>query len=208
LQTQERRFRLAAFTKGACPFFADASTGGTSQGCKEFNAEVRQEIRRLKPDLVVVDSYWTWRKYYSEDFDVAAVRQTLLELQSYGTRNIIVVGPLPSWKTSLRRVIFREALKNSWAIPERSALALEDRFYTADAKLRQTVAGTTALYFPTLDKFCTPGGCVLMGDRLHDKPFLMDDSHLTSAGSELVASLMAPILFKRLFDQNPLGSKG
>jgi peptidoglycan/LPS O-acetylase OafA/YrhL len=191
-QRRHAGFRLAIFTKGACPFFAHPGTKWTSPGCMEFNAQVRTQVHSLNPDLVILNADWAATKYFLNGrLDEQAIHESILALQERGNRRIAVVGLVPEWTVRQPNVIVREWLRNAGSIPERSRLGLFEDIYKVDASVRRLVEETNAAYVPVLDKLCTTEGCLLMAGR---EPLQMDESHLTQAGSRLVMDLIAPQL--------------
>ncbi len=194
LKDHQRRsgtFRLATFSKGSCPFFAEPELAGLSKGCLEFNSAVREQIRSLKPDILVLDSFWASAKYFRGGLpDERAIHAALLALDAEGIPRIVIVGTVPVWKVPQPQIIVREWLRNAGKIPERSTLALSKSLSAVDAAVLRAAKGTRAKFVPLLEKLCNGGGCLLMSSE-RVQPMQLDGWHLTEAGSRFVIGYVA-----------------
>lgn len=190
VQQQRKDFRLAVFSKGSCPFFAIVGKTWSAHGCAEFNDQVREQIRRLKPDILLVDAFWADPQYFGGGaIDIDIIHTALLSLQNDGVGRVVVVGTVPIWLAPQPTIIAREWRYDRGIIPDYTKRGLNASTYAAESGIRKAVEGTKAVYVPLLDRLCTARGCLLMADRTHHDPLQLDGWHLTPAGSRLVARL-------------------
>lgn len=191
VQQQRKDFRLAVFAKGSCPFFAVPGKTWSAHGCTEFNNQVREQIRRLKPDILLVDAFWADPQYFGGSaIDADVIHSALLSLQAERIPRMVVVGTVPIWLAPQPTIIAREWRYDLGVIPDYTKRGLNVSTYAAEASVRKAVGGTRAIYIPLLDKLCTAQGCLLMADRKNHDPLQLDGWHLTPAGSRLVAHLI------------------
>lgn len=193
LQRESPTFRLAFFAKGSCPFFAVPGRTWSVNGCTEFNAAVKAEIRRLNPDVIVLDSFWANPQYeWKGAFDAEAIHDTLLSLKSEGRSRLVVIGTVPIWLFPEPTIVAREWRKDGGTIPRYAQSGLDPSTFAADRSVREAIDGTGADYIPLLDKLCTAKGCLLMADSKRLAPMQLDGWHLTTAGSLRVARMILP----------------
>jgi hypothetical protein len=164
-------------------------------GCTEFNDAVKAEIRRLKPNVVVVDSFWANPQYeWHGALDTKTIHDALMSLRNDGETKLVAVGTVPIWQFPEPTIVAREWRKDDGVIPEYSLSGLNPSTFIAEKDVRNAAEGTGADYLPLLDKLCTAKGCLLMADRQRLAPLQLDGWHLTTAGSVVVAHLILPAI--------------
>jgi peptidoglycan/LPS O-acetylase OafA/YrhL len=186
---QKGQFRIAQFTASACPPLIDLQSA-RRRNCKSFNDSVIQQIRSLRPDVVILESHWA---LYSgsngwPEFDASALRKTVQMLQEIGIKRIVVMGSLPTWTIYQPRVAFK-IWRHQHVLKDRSREFLDSSAFAADAIVRNTVAGTKAIFVSPLDLLCDDGACLISTDPLGATPIAWDNDHLSVAGSGLLANL-------------------
>ena len=195
LQQENPTFRLAFFAKGSCPFFAVPGRTWAVNGCSEFNDSVKAEIRRLNPDVIVVDSFWTDPQYkWNGAIDTRSIHDALMRLKTESRSKVIVVGTVPAWMSSEPTIVAREWRKDGGTIPKYAMSGLDPATFVAETRVRDAVGGTDAKYISLIDRLCTAKGCLLMADPKHLAPLQLDGWHLTTAGSVLVAHMILPTI--------------
>jgi peptidoglycan/LPS O-acetylase OafA/YrhL len=85
---------IAQLNASACPPFVDYAPAARPH-CFDINQNVLRWIQRSKPHTAVLAGYWVW---YRPSADVLQeLTRTTRVLREHGVRNIVVVGPVPSW---------------------------------------------------------------------------------------------------------------
>jgi hypothetical protein len=184
-------FRLAQFTASACPPFANATRfdGRTPLQCSEIYAYVRAAIERLKPATLVLAAQWA---AYT---DLSQLTQRVDFMRTISDPKIVIVGPVPQWTQPLPRVLLgafeRDPLHR---IPSRTSIG-SVLFVDLDRKLRGLAEQQGVAYLSVLDIMCNDAGCLTRAEERADALTAWDDSHLTTAGSNIVMDAAAQLLF-------------
>ena len=94
---------------GGCPPFVNVDYPGYPN-CRSVNSRYFEEISRLKPDIVVLSAYWPIR--------IKPLADTIRSLKKAGALRMVVLGPVPIWKSGLPRLLVESALRDRNRIPE------------------------------------------------------------------------------------------
>jgi hypothetical protein len=103
-----------------------------------------------------------------------------------GVEQVVLVGPVPSWKPYLHQVIATQ----HWPAPPRYLqTSLDRRILAVDRQLAAKYAGSTVLrYASAIDALCTEAGCLTyLGNDVKTGLTTWDYGHLTPATSVYVA---------------------
>jgi peptidoglycan/LPS O-acetylase OafA/YrhL len=183
--------RLFQATAGSCPPFIDPPTELYPR-CDEIDRRALDEIRRLRPDAVVLAARWI---YYNENgTDVIGKLHRLIDLLTGLKIRVIVVGPIPEWPPSLPQRLFKESFLRGGSIPDR----LHDPSHAAgkalDRRMAVALAATGAEYISLFDLLCNADGCKTVAEDGPRKELMAwDYSHLTISGAEwIVAHAIVP----------------
>jgi peptidoglycan/LPS O-acetylase OafA/YrhL len=191
LRAAQRRgqFRIAQFTASACPPLIGLQSERRGN-CKSFNDSVVEQFRSLQPEVVILAGHWALYRGSSgwPAFDASALRKTVQMLQEIGIRRIVVMGSLPTWKIYQPRVAF-EIWRHQHVLEDRTKEYLDSAAFAADAVVRNTVAGTGAIFVSPIDLLCDAGVCLISTDPHHATPVAWDNDHLSLAGSSLLTNL-------------------
>ncbi|HQC84370.1 MAG TPA: acyltransferase family protein [Rhodoferax sp.] len=181
-----RRLSLAQYTGALCkPLLGDADL---STACKRNNQFVMDVIAKSQPGLVVLSARWVTVS------DLGSLAQTVTALRNVGVTRIALVGPSPSWKDDLPRLVFayyrkHHAVPPQW-LPECNfeSTTAEDRTFANAAK------GLGLAYVSFLGTLYSSTGCPLRTSESSKDIMMFDADHLTVAGSYYVA----PTLWNQL----------
>lgn len=189
-QAGESGFRIAQYTAPGCPPIFGYPSRQTPE-CPSINDKVRERLKRLAPDTVVVAAR-QWSDYGGPDPDPGAVEAmisaTIAELRATGVRRIVVIGRLPSWQTPPRRILaaaYRAraaGLITAAEIPARDTPHLESDFAADNARLQALFEKEGAQFVSPTPTFCDGDGCLLAVPG-NGTPVVFDGAHLTVEAS-------------------------
>ena len=169
---------LAQFTASSCPPIVGYSARGRPH-CASVNRWVLDWARSHQPHTVLLAASWPSYDGY------AAVSDTIAELRRAGIPQVIVVGPMPSFREPVADRLLREAAMG--ALPERLASPHLPRLHGIDLEMRALAAAAGALYASPLELLCSARGCLVAPGGDPSRIFVFDQSHLTPAGSDYLA---------------------
>ena len=172
----DRAFGLAQLTPAGCPpVFAVEIPG--SPRCREINQAVLQTVKRVRPDVVLLQSRGTYLPDERE-----GLGPTIRALRELGISRVILLGPPPIWKRSLANEALNYFIKHHEAIPARHFGGVHRSWN--DAEMRAFANGLGAEYVSTWDTLCNTDGCLT---RLSESPVdlvIFDQSHFSENGSK------------------------
>ena len=196
-----KRANLVALTATYCvPLIEHVSTegwGGTTR-CQAVNDYVLEEIRRIKPDLLLVGAYfvqyvndpnWLYPGY------VDAFANNARRLRDGGVGAVIVAGEIPTWSPSLPALVGREVLDREEP-PEFSNVGLRPESLKSDRILAAKDWGEGIRYVSQVAQLCGPEGCRrLVGENLPEDLLAVDYGHYSVKGSIFaVRTILAPVM--------------
>ena len=171
--------------------------GGTPR-CHAINEYVFSQIRAIKPDILLVGSYFAsylavpacLYPAYLDDF-LANVRK----LDGAGPKHIVVAGQVLTWSPYLPVHVGLD-INGGRNSPEVSAVGLRPESLAADAVLRRMDWGKNATYLSQIANLCREKQCRrLVGPKLPDDMISYDYGHYTPAGSVYaVTNIFKPVL--------------
>ncbi|MGM4932777.1 acyltransferase family protein [Tardiphaga sp. 619_E2_N8_5] len=178
------QFNLLQMSSGWCgPFGNDTS----DPACVEMNRFADDAIRRIKPDVLILNAYWLHEStplfYKGPDF-ISHLEARFLQLQQLGAKKVIVVGQIPTWKGFLPDILARRYVQAGRAIPIRTNADLDQASIEMDRKMRVMRFPPNTYYVPLVDALCNAEGCLTrFGDDLAHDLVVWDYGHLTFSGS-------------------------
>ena len=182
--------RLAQWTRDACPPILDYS----DEHCIAGNQFVLDQIKRLKPEVLVV--FAAWNRYQGQtpgSFPIAEFHMTLDKLRELGIPKLVVVGPAPQWKSDLPNAMVRYAWNNDVnAIPSRTYQGFETSAQSANQQMLSSFGAIPGVaYFSVLSALCDVTGCIttLTGDASGLTTW--DYGHLSTPAARFVAGKLA-----------------
>lgn len=134
------------------------------------------------PDRVVLSARW-------DIYNWNGIKDTIIALQSFGISDIDVIGPVPEWKESLPKQLYRYFQKSDGReVPERMSFGLDPVGMASEESLRKLVESLGARYISAKSILCNEDGCIT---RFGDEGRTLsawDEGHLTEEGSEQLVS--------------------
>jgi peptidoglycan/LPS O-acetylase OafA/YrhL len=190
LQAQGRSIRIGKFTLHSClPMLGRQFE--YSPACAAFNEAAFENVRRLQPDMVVLEGdWWLYAPRDGSQMDLSGLQLTIRRLQQAGVSRIVVFGNLPVWQTAQVRVSMKVWL-DTLKVPVRTNEYLVPGSLKVDAMVRQAVAGTGAIFISPIDTLCRQDGCLLTTDSSRWQPVAWDAAHLTRSGSVYLVTRVA-----------------
>ncbi len=192
------RYNFVLRQTNACPPVFDSAVQAK---CKNNNYFVFDEFVRLKPQKVILSGYWAtpdYRDIYKK------LELTVSKLRDAGIGDIVVVGPLPSWKDKLPLLLVSEYTR-SGHLPKRMAPADYGRLQAIDADLASLCKQWNVSYVSPARLLCDKGQCITLAGDAPDDVMTFDSNHLTSSGSLFLGSLFRD---DPAFRIKPSGSPG
>jgi len=179
-------YRLAQFTIAGCPPILGV-TIATRPTCLKDNDFVMEQIGRSHPDVVLLDSYWT----YAET-DPQRLAATVAAIRAQGVKRIVILGPLPYWNHPLPQLAVHYYDEHHELVPAISPLGHGDP--KADDLLRREAGSLGVEYISTGALLCSQEGCIArVGSRAEDLS-AFDEVHLTLRGSRYLAARIVPMI--------------
>jgi peptidoglycan/LPS O-acetylase OafA/YrhL len=190
LQERGGDFRLAKFTFHSCPPMLGQDFRDNPV-CAMFNRAVFEQIKRLRPDIVVLGGDWSL--YEASDgskMDFSGLRNSITQLEGLNVPRLVVFGSLPVWQTAQPRIGMKLWLDHN-SVVDRTNAFLNRESIEIDSSVRRVVASTDAVFISPLDVLCDRDGCLLTTNDAQWEPVAWDAAHLTRAGSEYLVSHVA-----------------
>jgi peptidoglycan/LPS O-acetylase OafA/YrhL len=175
-----RNFRIAQYTTSGCPPYLGWDILNIPP-CRQTNQDTLQRITELKPDWVILSGHWA-----GYPLPPLALDDTIKALRGIGIKNILIVGPNPTWNpidfTRLLFDYYRQDGSVPWRIDFEAGLPRN-----LDRDMRERAERFGIGYISLIDALCNEEGCLTrVGDRPNDIMF-MDRDHLSVAGSRYIA---------------------
>lgn len=188
---------IAQWTAGSCPP-SDQALVGEGRLCAQRRSDALRQVASLAPETAILAGAWV--RYVRGGQDEAALAhtltRTLIGLRRQGARHLVLVGPGPSWPTSLPADLLHHLVRHrSEQLPRRWG-RVDERTRSLDHALRQAARAAGADYLSMLELLCDDSGCLTHRVEDDGRPDLLfrDQDHLTRAGSLLVARQAQSIL--------------
>jgi peptidoglycan/LPS O-acetylase OafA/YrhL len=157
---------FSQYTSSACPPLL-GFTSDFRPLCKANNDRVLAQIQQEKPDLVILHSMW--HAYDTQDDIDAGFGRTIPALHAMGIRNVLVIGPMPTWqgKGLPSNLVDYYFTHDFMLIPRRSFFRSMDVLtHPLDLRMRSRVEALGARYISARDLLCDADGCLTrFGDQ-------------------------------------------
>jgi peptidoglycan/LPS O-acetylase OafA/YrhL len=169
-------------------------TAESTQRCKEINDLVAQSIASVKPDIVIVDTWWTDAMkppaFLGGDFN-AVLSAKLEDFLQRGAKAIILVGEIPVWFPSLPENLARNFVQEDRPIPQRTFVGLDPASLAVDTLMKSFHYPPGVTYLSMRDVLCDTAGCLTaVGPDLEHDIVVWDYSHLTPAAARYVSRVL------------------
>ncbi len=182
-------FLVSQFNASGCPPILDFFVENKKE-CINSNNYVFNEIKKIKPDVLVLSANWEmydgspeskWEKLDGEKFI-----STLRRVKEAGVKNIVVIGQLPVYSANQADLLKRKFL---WAkVDTVTYKNFKFSAIPADNNIRDLSLRSSVKFISPLDILCQTSGCAISipGDKI--TPLSYDYGHLTAVGSEYLVS--------------------
>lgn len=187
--------RMAQFTASSCPPIL-AYTSDANLTCSGKNRKALEMITKLKPEIVVLTAIWL---NYTND--IAQLADTIANVRRLGVRHVVILGPVPAWKDTPSRIVFRLwqedplHLVPSTRLGYRKFGLYEDdpvpRSERLEIALRNVAGESGATYVSALAALCNDQGCQTRASSKGGESFYLDIVHLNRTGAEFVVKAIA-----------------
>jgi len=196
------RFNILNFSTFYCvPLIEKVAVGSGRAGtgrCQAYNQFVFEKLRKIRPDIVLVGSYF-WQYRFDNEWIYPhypdALNQNAADLMKDGIGSVLLVGQVPTWSPSLKEVIGREV--QSGNVPAIFSFNGVNRDLLAlDSDLKAFPWSKGVHYISMIDTLCRADGCRrLKGSAVPDDLMAVDYGHLSAGGSAFVSReiLMKPL---------------
>lgn len=157
-------------------------------------------ISGTKPSIVVLHARWAYEHYHtSQSESIRKLKETIEAIQSASLdTKIIVLGPVPNWKTTLAREMFVHWRKSfpSAMPPQYINSGLVDEIAEWDKFLESEVPRLGVNYLSAYKVLCRQEGCLTrVGPKSSDLT-AVDYGHLSPAGSIYLVNQIGPSLLE------------
>jgi len=188
-------YDIAQYTSSLCPPLLNFYAENVHRSCKQINDYNLKLIEKMRPDIVILSAAW-----YSESYDLANLSlnlaQTVRALKALNIKRIILIGPVPTWKKDVPKVIV-DYYKRFKDLPQnRSNYLLNENLSSIDFKMAAIAKELSVSYISIYDTLCTLDGCFL---RFGDSPTdvsSFDAGHLSPAAAKHVFNVMGVKIFR------------
>ena len=177
------RYDMLQATIVGCPpgLYAEETT----TRCARFFRTVLGSAIADPPDLVLLSGQWRLS-------ELAMVDRTLTSLRRAHVP-VLLVGPIPAYDAALPRLLVLADRRDDPRLPAR---ALDRSIFAADAALRVLADRHGVAFVSIVGHLCRPTGC--RTEAVAGVPMQFDASHLTPAGSGVVAALIEPAVARAI----------
>ena len=185
--------KLIYLTSSACPPIIDydfSHIGDQRPFCRAINDYILERIKKEKPDKVILAANWNLRvdKWIF-------VERTILKLQAFGIKEIVLVGPMPRWTSPLPRILTRfDRPFDELPMRLKSYYNNEDR--VVDIKMQDLANKLNVRYISLTKILCNGTGCLVRVGPQPNQMLNFDEGHLTYAGSKYVVSHFPTFFFE------------
>ncbi|KWV54757.1 acyltransferase [Bradyrhizobium macuxiense] len=181
----ERGYDVAQYTASACPPLIGYSLSERPY-CKSINDDVLSRIKRLRPDVVILDATWG----QTETVLRQDLPRTVALLKAAHITNIVIMGPPPGWLGGgLSQNILYHYRETHQVLPVRTFHGSTDTWTRQrDAQLQELSHELGVRYISVRDIFCNESGCLSRIGPNDSELTAFDSGHLTVPGATFLAA--------------------
>ena len=180
-------FNISEFTSSACPPYVGA-LGVNNSACIKNNALLIDMIKSNPPETLILVAAWDWPDYDIRS-NIASLENTIALLKNMNIRNLILVGPMPTWDEKVT-VLIKDFYNRFGYVPvgyENFGLSRIDKTRSIDTLLSNFALNQNIAYYSPLSKFCRDDKCLLIiKDRKELKPISLDSGHISRFAAKYV----------------------
>jgi len=177
---------FAQFSASACPPILGYLARGRPH-CAGINQWILEWVKEHRPETILLAANWISYDEYQ------LVGETIAELKALGTRRVVLIGPVASFRERVPDILARQSTDR--AIPERILNSRLGRLWRVDSELKELAAKAGAEYASPLALVCDQQECLVALGGTAAGMLAFDQTHLTEAGSKYVVErLLDPYL--------------
>jgi hypothetical protein len=158
--------------------------------CRGINDAALEQIRKAKPDIVLLHAKWS-----EADYDLSRLDDTVAELRKARVGRIVLLGPVPQWQDGLPRAILSYWKDNRAMPPLRMRFRLVGGVAAADQKMAGLSKRLQIEYISAWRALCNQEGCLTRTAENSTAITAFDYGHLTPRGARLLVGLISKPLF-------------
>jgi hypothetical protein len=190
-----RGFGISSYTASACPPLI-GYVYDKRPFCKATNDFVLNRIAKEIPETVILHS--TWELYALNRAELEkGLGTTIAALKALHIKNIILLGPPPTWKgDGLAADVLDYYYQSGMLLPERTFYRSQDqRTREADAWMQARAQTLGVTYISARDILCDDEGCLARIGENGSILTAIDLGHLTEPASILLVASILDQLF-------------
>lgn len=150
---------------------------------QQHNDLVLKHIKTNKPNTILVHAAWLQYKKPLE-LMTSGLSKTIQAIKmSSPLSEIVVIGPVPSWKDSLQKNLLKYYIERQELIPAYTNFNLNLEAWDFEDGIREVAMTSGVNYVSPLDHLCRSGECLT---RINDSALGLtsfDDAHLSREGA-------------------------
>jgi peptidoglycan/LPS O-acetylase OafA/YrhL len=178
---QDSGLGIAEFTASACPPLL-AWDNPQRTTCRAINDADLKSIADVRPDVVLLHANWAlgWK---DKGYDLSKLVTTVGELRKIGIANVVLLGPVPQWKTALSDAIWscnKDNLQHLESL-RYTRCGLDENIAGVDQSMHEMAVRLGIRYISAYQAMCNDEGCLAKIGG--DYPSSFDYGHLSSQAS-------------------------
>ena len=143
-----------------------------------------KEWEQIKPQKLVFDAKWAARGYYDAH---RKLNITITKLRAAGIDDIVVIGPLPIWKSNLPTILATKYI-HSGKLLNRMKPPDYKRLLNVDREMAELCKQWNVSYISPVQLLCNKDGCLTMTSDDPASVMTFDSNHLTGNASDYLVS--------------------
>lgn len=186
-------FGIAQFTSSLCPPTINWKSPDNG-ACEAINAHNLDVVKRLRPDVVVLQAQWATGPY-----ELQRISDTVAALQEADIPRIVITGASPGWSERVPRNVVAYFRKYGRLPPRYTTFGLTvvEETLKADEFLAAEAAKHKVEFVSIFRTLCTDEGCPLRAGDAAEEVTSFDQGHLSPAGARLFVTSAADRIFGR-----------
>ncbi|HEX3893100.1 MAG TPA: acyltransferase family protein [Terracidiphilus sp.] len=185
--------------------YGDGAWCDSSQARNGFNLFALEKISEIKPAIVILHARWAYDLYNTDQPSmVRKLRETIRRISKASPASkIMVVGPVPNWKTSPQRELYLSWRRShvgltGQPLPTRLKDGLVPEIKEWDEAMSRAVPKMGATYISAYKTLCNADGCLARVGSTANEVTATDYGHLSPAGSIYLTRQLKSAVFSLL----------
>lgn len=193
-----RAFGLTQLTQAACPP-VPAVTSKIKIDCNEINQHILDNLGKLSPEVVILHSAFEHQNFTVQGDILESVGSQISHIRTKVPQaRIVLVGPMPRWEPSVRRILGDYVAQHGMVPPSRLPLPMNPmmvKLQSLDESLMILSRELGIRYVSPLQIFCEGGLCLNRLSDSVDGIVAFDSAHMNpDASAYFIARIQSIIL--------------